>query len=105
MPLTAGTRLGPYELVCAIGAGGMGEIYRARDTRLNRDVAVKVLPRLLATDESALARFEREAKALAALSHPNLLAIHDFGVHDRTAPARARTYGSLSPHNSPSRNR
>jgi len=87
MPLTAGTRLGPYEIVCAIGAGGMGEIYRARDTRLNRDVAVKVLPRLLATDESALARFEREAKALAALSHPNLLAIHDFGVHDRTAYA------------------
>src|SRR6476620_10439552 len=87
MPLMSGIRLGPYEILSAIGAGGMGEIYRARDTRLNRDVAVKVLPRLLATDESALARFEREAKVLAALSHPNLLAIHDFGVHDGTAYA------------------
>ena len=87
MPLTSGTRLGPYEVLSAIGAGGMGEIYRARDTRLNRDVAIKVLPRLLAADESAVARFEREAKVLAALSHPNLLAIHDVGVQDRTAYA------------------
>ena len=87
MPLMSGIRLGPYEILSAIGAGGMSEVYRARDTRLGRDVAVKVLPRLLATDESALARFEREAKVLAALSHPNLLAIHDFGVHDGTAYA------------------
>ncbi len=65
----------------------MGEVYRARDTRLTRDVAIKVLPQLLATDTSALARFEREAKVLAALSHPNLLAIHDFGVQDLTAYA------------------
>ena len=87
MPLMSGIRLGPYEILAAIGAGGMGEIYRARDTRLDRDVAIKVLPHLLASDESALARFEREAKALAALSHPNLLAIHDFGVHAGTAYA------------------
>jgi Tol biopolymer transport system component len=82
MPLTAGTRLGPYEIVSAIGAGGMGEVYRARDTRLDRDVAVKVLPEAFARDADRLARFEREAKAVAALSHPNILAIHDTGTHD-----------------------
>jgi Tol biopolymer transport system component len=79
LPLTAGQRLGPYEIVAPIGAGGMGEVYRARDTRLERDVAVKVLPVRLAEDPEALARFEREAKAVAALSHPGILAIHDFG--------------------------
>jgi eukaryotic-like serine/threonine-protein kinase len=79
MPLPAGTRLGPYEILSSLGAGGMGEVYRARDTRLDRDVAVKVLPENLARDPDALARFEREAKAVAALSHPNILAIHDFG--------------------------
>ncbi len=79
MPLSAGTRLGPYEILSPLGAGGMGEVYRARDTRLERDVAVKVLPENLIADADALARFEREAKAVAALSHPNILAIHDFG--------------------------
>src|ERR1044071_324307 len=79
MPLAPGTRLGPYEILAPIGAGGMGEVYRARDPRLNRDVAIKVLPERLANDPQALARFEREAKAVAALSHPNILAIHDFG--------------------------
>src|SRR6058998_3493739 len=79
MPLSAGTRLGPYEILSPLGAGGMGEVYRARDSRLERDVAVKVLPRSLAADAEALDRFEREAKAVAALSHPNILAIHDFG--------------------------
>ncbi|HSG02003.1 MAG TPA: protein kinase [Vicinamibacterales bacterium] len=79
MPLNPGTRLGPYEITGAIGAGGMGEVYRARDLKLDRDVAVKVLPAHLADDPDALARFEREAKAVAALSHPNILAIHDFG--------------------------
>jgi serine/threonine-protein kinase len=79
MPLPAGARLGPYEILAPLGAGGMGEVYRARDTRLDREVAVKVLPEALARDEAALARFEREAKAVAALSHPNILAIHDFG--------------------------
>jgi serine/threonine protein kinase len=77
--LVRGTRLGPYEILSLLGAGGMGEVYRARDTRLNRDVAVKVLPRSLVQSPAALARFEREAQAVAALSHPNILAIHDFG--------------------------
>jgi serine/threonine protein kinase len=80
MKLTSGTRLGPYEIVAQLGAGGMGEVYRARDTRLRRDVAIKVLPSHLAGDPNALARFEREARAVAALSHPNILAIHDFGT-------------------------
>ncbi len=82
MPLAPGTRLGPYEILSQLGAGGMGEVYRARDSRLERDVAIKVLPAHLAKDPEALARFEREAKAVAALSHPNILAIHDFG-HDQ----------------------
>src|SRR5689334_19283833 len=85
MGLAAGTRLGPYEIVAPLGAGGMGEVYRARDTRLGRDVAVKVLPERLASDHDAVARFEREAKAVAALSHPNILAIHDVGQTDGTA--------------------
>ncbi|MEP6472016.1 MAG: protein kinase, partial [Acidobacteriota bacterium] len=79
MPISAGFRLGPYEILGPIGAGGMGEVYRARDTRLERDVAVKVLPDTLVSDPQALARFEREAKLVAALSHPNILAIHDVG--------------------------
>jgi serine/threonine protein kinase len=74
-----GTRLGAYRVVALLGAGGMGEVYRARDERLARDVAIKVLPGLLADDPERLARFEREARALAALSHPNILAIFDFG--------------------------
>jgi Tol biopolymer transport system component len=80
MALAPGTRIGPYEIVAPVGAGGMGEVYRARDTRLDRDVAIKVLPERLAADPAALSRFEREAKAVAALSHPNILAIHDVGV-------------------------
>ena len=79
MPLTLGTRLGPYEILSPLGAGGMGEVYRARDSRLDREVAIKVLPEHLSRDPEAMARFEREAKAVAALSHPNILAIHDFG--------------------------
>ena len=86
MSLTSGTRLGPYEVLSAIGAGGMGEVYRARDTKLDRDVAIKVLPSHLASDPETLARFEREAKAVAALSHPNILAIHDFGRDANAAP-------------------
>ena len=85
MPLPPGTRLGSYEIIAAIGSGGMGEVYRARDSRLNRDVAVKVLPVVFATDPDRLARFEREARAVAALSHPNILAIHDFASHGRVA--------------------
>ena len=76
MSLGVGTRLGPYEIVSAIGAGGMGEVYRARDTRLDRDVALKVVPDLFASDPERLARFEREAKTLAALNHPNIAQIY-----------------------------
>jgi len=77
--LRSGLRLGPYEILSPIGAGGMGEVYRARDSRLGRDVAIKVPPEHLASDAAALARFEREARAIAALSHPNILEIHDVG--------------------------
>src|SRR2546426_12095671 len=79
MPLTAGTRLGPYEVVALVGAGGMGEVYRARDGKLGREVAVKVLPPGLAGNPERLARFEREAKVLAALNHPNIAIIHRSG--------------------------
>ncbi len=79
MPLAPGTRLASYEIVGALGAGGMGEVYRAHDARLDREVAVKVLPEQLTASPDALARFEREAKAVASLSHPNILSIFDFG--------------------------
>ncbi|HEX7253289.1 MAG TPA: serine/threonine-protein kinase, partial [Thermoanaerobaculia bacterium] len=82
MTLVAGTRLGPYEILVPLGAGGMGEVYRARDKKLDRDVAIKVLPQSVAGDPDTLARFEREAKAVAALSHPNILSIFDFGTHE-----------------------
>jgi len=87
MSLAPGTRVGPYEVLAPLGAGGMGEVFRAHDTRLAREVAIKVLPSRLAQDGDALARFEREAKAVAALSHPNILAIFDFGQQDGTAYA------------------
>ncbi len=87
MPLSIGTRLGPYEILAPLGAGGMGEVYRARDGKLERDVAIKVLPASLAEDAEALARFEREAKAIAALSHQNILSIFDFGDQDGVAYA------------------
>src|SRR6266850_4633808 len=76
MPLGPGTRLGPYEIASAIGAGGMGEVYRARDTRLKRDVALKILPDSFATDSDRLVRFQREAEVLASLNHPNIAHIH-----------------------------
>ena len=79
MRLTPGTKLGPYEIRAPLGKGGMGEVYRARDSRLGRDVAVKVLPEHLSSDAQALKRFEREARAVAALSHPNILALYDVG--------------------------
>ena len=81
MTLQPGTRIGSYEILAPLGAGGMGEVYRARDAKLDRDVAVKVLPAHLTADPDSLARFEREAKAVAALSHPNILSIFDFGTH------------------------
>ena len=87
MPLASGSRLGSYEIISPIGAGGMGEVYKARDARLNRDVAIKVLPDLFSRDPDRLARFEREAQAVAALSHPGILAIHDFGTSGETTYA------------------
>ena len=80
MSLAAGTRLGPYEIIAPIGAGGMGEVYRARDTRLGRDVAVKVLPESVAADPDRRRRFEKEARAASALSHPAIVTIHDIGT-------------------------
>src|SRR3990172_2184447 len=78
--LTTGTLLGPYEILSPLGTGGMGEVYRAQDKRLDREVAIKVLPEHLAENPQALERFEREAKALAALSHPNILVVYDIGA-------------------------
>src|SRR5262245_58499429 len=88
MALAIGSRIGPYEIVAAIGAGGMGEVYRATDTNLGRDVAIKVLPEAFAQDAERLARFEREARALAALNHPNIAIIHGL----ETGPAEAGRY-------------
>ena len=82
MSLTTGTRLGPFEIIAPIGAGGMGEVFRARDARLGRDVAVKVLPSLFAADADRLRRFEQEARAAAALNHPNILVVYDVGTTD-----------------------
>ena len=83
MTLSAGTRLGPYEILSPLGAGGMGEVYRARDSKLHRDVAIKVLPESLAADPERLARFEREARVLASLNHPHIASI--YGVEDSTS--------------------
>ena len=85
MTLAAGSKLGPYEIAAPIGAGGMGEVYRARDPRIGRDVAVKVLPAAFANHPERLLRFEREARSAGILNHPNILAIHDVGTHDGTA--------------------
>jgi eukaryotic-like serine/threonine-protein kinase len=84
MPLSPGARLGPYEILSPLGAGGMGEVYRARDTRLGREVAVKVLPTHLSSSEEMRQRFEREAKAISQLSHPHICALYDVGSHDGT---------------------
>src|ERR1039458_4192320 len=81
MPLSSGTKLGPYEIHSPLGAGGMGEVYRAKDSRLGRDVAIKVLPESMARDAERLRRFETEARAIAALNHPNILSIHDIGTY------------------------
>src|SRR5438105_11744478 len=84
MTLVPGTRLGPYEILAAIGAGGMGEVYKARDTRLKRDVALKILPESFAADPDRLRRFQLEAQTATALNHPNILVVHDIG--DEHAP-------------------
>src|SRR5574341_615901 len=78
MPLAAGTRLGPYEIIAPLGAGGMGEVYRARDTRLKRDIAIKVLPEDVASSPERLARFEREATTVAGLNHPNIVVLYSI---------------------------
>ncbi len=87
MRLAPGTRVGPYEILTPVGAGGMGEVYRARDPRLGREVAIKILPLHRTHDPDAMARFERESRAVAALSHPNILAIYDVGTHEGTSYA------------------
>jgi len=80
--IAPGTRLGPYVIAAPIGAGGMGEVYKATDPRLGRDVAIKVVPSAFSADPERLSRFEQEARAAAALNHPNILAVHDIGQHD-----------------------
>ena len=82
MSLVAGTKLGPYEIQSAAGAGGMGEVYRARDTRLERTVAIKVLPSHLSSNADLKQRFEREARAISSLSHPHICTLHDVGSQD-----------------------
>src|SRR5213594_1208848 len=82
MTLAPGKKLGPYEIVAAIGAGGMGEVWRARDTRLDREVAIKVLPEIFTNDERLRARFEREAKTISSLNHPHICTLHDIGHQD-----------------------
>jgi serine/threonine protein kinase len=79
-----GDRLGPYEILAMLGAGGMGEVYRARDTRLDRTVAIKVLPTELSADHERRARFEREARAIASFAHPHICTLYDIGTHDGT---------------------
>src|SRR5262245_261485 len=92
MALAAGVRLGPYEIVAPLGAGGMGEVYRAFDPRLRREVAIKVLPAGLDADAARLHRFEQEALATARLNHPNILAVYDIGVHPSTGSGQAVPY-------------
>src|SRR5271156_2616596 len=99
MSLAPGTRLGPYEILAPLGAGGMGEVYRARDTRLNRDVALKVLPADLARDPSRRQRFEQESRSVAALNHPNIVALYDVGenyfVSELVEGESLRTMGAM----------
>src|ERR1017187_8995761 len=82
MSLTAGTKLGPYEIVAPLGAGGMGEVYQARDTRLDRTVAIKILATQVSEDSEAKQRFDREARAISSLNHPNICALYDVGSQD-----------------------
>jgi eukaryotic-like serine/threonine-protein kinase len=82
MALGAGTRLGAYEILAPLGAGGMGEVYRAKDIRLEREVALKILPQAVSQDSARRSRFEQEAKATSALNHPNIVSIYDIGLED-----------------------
>src|SRR5437660_10393659 len=85
MAMTSSTKLGPYEIVAPLGAGGMGEVYRARNSRLGREVAIKVLPSSYCRDLDRLRRFEQEARAASALNHPNILSVYDLGTHEGLA--------------------
>lgn len=85
MSLTPGTKLGPYEIQFPLGAGGMGEVYRARDTRLDRTVAIKILPAQFSNDAVRKQRFEREAKTISGLNHPNICTLHDVGSQEGIA--------------------
>src|SRR5687768_18510014 len=89
MALTVGQRIGVYEVIGSLGAGGMGEVYRARDTRLGRDVALKILPEIFAADPERLARFEREAQVLASLNHPHIAAIYGLEEGDKVQALRS----------------
>ncbi len=82
MTIAAGTHFGPYEILSPLGAGGMGEVYRTKDARLDREVAIKVLPAAFSADEDRLRRFEQEARAVGRLNHPNILIVHDIGTHE-----------------------
>ncbi|MBI3263557.1 MAG: serine/threonine protein kinase, partial [Acidobacteria bacterium] len=95
MSLAAGTRLGPYEIVSLMGRGGMGEVYRAHDAKLGRDVAIQVLPDVFLADRDRLARFEREARVLAALNHPHIAAIYGFEEAAVSADAGPAGVGAL----------
>ena len=92
MALSPGTRLGPYEIQSLIGAGGMGEVYKARDTRLDRTVAIKILPPAFSADPERRARFEREAKTIAGLNHPHICTLHDVGEHPSTGSGQTTLY-------------
>src|SRR5688572_32684738 len=94
MTIAPNTKLGRYEIRSKLGAGGMGEVYQGRDTQLGRDVAVKVLPTSVSTDPDRLRRFEYEACAASALNHPNILIVHDIGVHDGTTYVRSEEHTS-----------
>jgi serine/threonine protein kinase len=97
MPLTPATRLGPYEIIAPLGAGGMGEVYRARDTRLKRDIAIKVLPDDVASSPERLARFEREATTVAGLNHPNIVVLHSIEEVQRHALPHHGAGGGAEP--------
>jgi serine/threonine protein kinase len=113
MSLSSGARLGPYEIVAPLGAGGMGEVYRARDSRLGRDVAIKVLPSELSSDAGRLRRFEKEARAASALNHPSIVSIYDVGTEGtvsyivmelrRTDAAEVLLFAARAPEGTPDR--